>query len=106
MAQTFCEKIPLHRQLPDFLIQRRKLGRRRRRAVLAIGVAAREQRGRSFQQSLLPRMDLAGVHTEPARQFRNSAFLTYRRQCDFRLELSAVLLPSIGHVSPPADRPF
>jgi hypothetical protein len=48
----------------------------------------------------------AGVHTEPARLFRNSAFLTYRRQCDFRLELSAVLLPSMGHVLPPADRPF
>ena len=43
---------------------------------------------------------------EPARQLGYRAFLPHRRQRHLRLELSAVLLPSIGHVSPPANRPL
>jgi hypothetical protein len=45
-------------------------------------------------------MDLAGMHAKPARKLSYSAVLPHRRQRHLRLELSAMLLPSIGHVSP------
>jgi hypothetical protein len=65
-----------------------------------------KQRSRPVQQHFFPRMDLTGVHTEPARQFRDRAFPANCRQRDLRLELGSVLLPSIGHVSPSAVRPL
>jgi hypothetical protein len=104
MAQTFCEKIALNCQLADLLIKRSQLGLIRRRAVLPIAIASRKQRRRSIQQRLLPGMDLAGMHAEPARKLSYRAVLPHRRQRNLCLELSAVLLPSVGHVSPSANR--
>jgi hypothetical protein len=100
MAQTFCEKIPLHRQVPDLLVQRRQLRLIRRRTAVRPSGTPREQRGDPFQQGLLPGVDLARMHPEPARQLRYRAVLADRRQRHLRLEVSPALLASIHHLSP------
>ena len=55
---------------------------------------------------ILPGVNLARMHTEPARQLGHRAFLPNRRQRHFRLELRTVFLPSIRQVSPLANRPL
>src|SRR5947209_1291936 len=65
----------------------------------------RKQRRRAVQQRLLPGVDLAGMHTKPARQLGNRAILPDRCQRHLRLELRTVLLPCIRQVSPPAKPP-
>src|SRR5271165_1300826 len=104
--RSFAKKIPLNRQLADLLEQRCQLCLARRRIVLPIGRSPGEKRRHALQQRLPPRMDLARVHTKPARQLGHGAFLTHRRQRHLRLELSTMLLARIPHVSPPANRPL
>src|SRR3954469_20284826 len=90
----FPQKIPLHRQLADLLIQRRQLRFRRVTAVRQC-LVPREQRRRAVQQRLLPRMDLAGMNPKLARQLGYRALLADRRKRHLRLKLRAVLLPCI-----------
>jgi hypothetical protein len=51
-------------------------------------------------------MDLSGAHSIPARQFRDSPFLTQRRQRHLRLELRPMFLARFHHAPPPASRPM
>src|SRR3954454_11015198 len=99
-----AKKIPLHRQLANLLIQRSQL-RLVRLAMPDRSLVPRKQRRRAVQQRLLPGVDLAGMHTKPARQLGNRAILPDRCQRHFRLELRTVLLPCSRQVSPPAKPP-
>jgi hypothetical protein len=53
-----------------------------------------------------PRSDLAGMHPIAARQLRHRAVLSHRRQRNLRLEIYAVLLANIRHLSPLARGRF
>src|SRR5882757_1043717 len=90
----FSQKIPLHRQLADLLIQRCQLSLRRI-AVARRWLVPPKQRRRAVQQRLLPRMDLAGMDPKLARQLGYGALLADRRERHLRLKLRTVLLPCI-----------
>ena len=56
MAQTFCEKIPLHRQLADLLIQRHHLSLGCGLIAMGCALVCRKQTRRPVQQRFLPGM--------------------------------------------------
>ena len=99
MFQTFPEKIPLHRQLPDLSV---KLGQLRLAGHLGLGRldATLKQPDEPVLRDLLPGMHLAGMHPVFARKLGNRAFLPQRRLSHLRLERRAVLLPDILHLYP------
>jgi hypothetical protein len=106
MAQTFCEKIPLHRQFANLLIQ---LGQLRIVGCGRVGCAALafgKQRADPVDDRLLPRMDLAGMDAIAARQLRHRTVLPNCCQCHLRLEVNSVLFANIRHLYPLAIRPF
>jgi hypothetical protein len=72
-----AKKISLDCQLADLLVKLGNLHLIYRTRAAHTALATSEQACRSLEQGLLPRVNLAGMNAEAARQFRHGAVLLY-----------------------------